>query len=696
MNTRGVRQYGVSVLAMGLAAWAEAATYTWDAETGTAGAQDGSGSWSAADENWWDGAANAAWADGNDAVLGSGSGAAGTVTLSGGSVMPSSLTFNAAASGAYTVDASGPYLIDLGGAVRAFTVNAASATVACGVTNGALTKLGAGDLALAGPAALTALQINGGSLVVSTNLTVAGTGAGCVFYLGSANAAYAGALTISTGASINVTGTLADALVIGRDGGDGTVVQNGGLLRYGASGGSFNVGASSSVETFARYDMNGGVLDLASHNLNVAFYGSAAFTGELRQAGGVISNAYVLSLGNAKAYGSFTQSGGTLIVGAGGVTGAAGNSSVTLGGGTVAASASWTSALNMSLSDLSGPVTFDTAANTVSLCGVLSGNGGLAKRGAGGTLALTNANSFGGGTLVSAGTLSVYHDRALGTGPVTVIGGGTNKLFLYGGVKLVNPVTLGSEQPAYSDVLRSVSGENVIGGPFTVYQSSVRADGGSTLRITNGIAGTSYLSFNASGTIRVETRPVCLTNQTVYFGGGSSGTIRLDVGDNVFSGASLWGGVTLLLGLPDALPTNVNLYANNAAGGKLNLNGFDQTIGALSQNGTNPLTVTNSGASSTLTVNQSGNTVFAGLLSGNLRLVKKGAGSLTLTNVNVFTGGAAVSNGTLRLGVANALPAACDVDVAGGVYDLGGFTVTNGAVTVSGGEIGRASCRERV
>jgi autotransporter-associated beta strand protein len=327
-----------------------------------------------------------------------------------------------------------------------------------------------------------------------------------------------------------------------------------------------------------------------------------------------------------------------------------------------------------------------SAVNSLSLNGRISGAGSLSKAGAG-TLTLTNANTFSGGSLVSGGILSVSHAQALGTGPVTVAGGGLNKLYLNGGIAVLNPITLGSEAPVYADNMNSRSGENIVGNPLTVYQSSVRSEVGSTLRITNGIVGTAYVSFNSAGTIKVETRPVALTNQSVYFGGATVGTIQLNVGNNVFGAATLWGGVTLLLGLADALPTNVTLNANNAAGGKLNLNGFNQTIGKLDQNSTFPVTVTNSGVLSTFTVNQSASTAFSGLLSGNLSLVKTGSGTLTLTNANCFTGATVISNGVLRLGVAKALPPAGAIEVAGGVLDLGGFTVTNSAVTVRGGAV---------
>lgn len=448
MKKIGNRGFSAVVFAIvGLPVCMHAEAVTWDSDEHTAGAQDGSGYWNVSTASWWNGATNSVWVDGNDVVFGSGSGAGGVVTVNTLNVKPNSITFQPAATGAYTIDAAGPYCIDFDNGTRTVTVHASSALLACGVTNGALTKRGAG------------------------------------------------------------------------------------------------------------------------------------------------------------------------------------------------------------------------------------------------TLVLSAANTYAGGTVIAAGGVSALHAQALGLGAVSVAGGGTNKLYLSGSIAVTNPITLGSEAPSYNDNLRSVSGINIIGTPLTVYQSNIRSEVGSTLRITNGITGTSYVSFNAMGTIQVEARPITLTNQAVYFGGNSAGTIRLNVSSNIFNSANLWGGVTLLLGRDDALPTNVNLTANNAYGGVLDLNGFNQMIGTLNQNAAYVTTVTNRGAFATLTVNQNVNTVFAGQIRGHLAFVKMGAGTLTLSNAMTFTGGTIMSNGTLRLGVASALPAGGAVDVAGGIYDLGGFTVTNNSVIVRGGSV---------
>jgi autotransporter-associated beta strand protein len=329
------------------------------------------------------------------------------------------------------------------------------------------------------------------------------------------------------------------------------------------------------------------------------------------------------------------------------------------------------------------------AVNNLNLGGKVSGAGGLLKDGAG-TMTVTGANSYGGGTLVMTGVLAIAHGQALGSGPVTVAAGGYPKLELSGNITVTNPLTLKDERPSYSYNMKSTAGDNTWDGLITVDavsgNSHIDTALGSTLRITRGIVGKNGgVSFGSAGVLKIEHSPILLTNQYIY--PGSSGLIQLNVGSNVFSGVGFWGRCTLQLGLDHALPTNVLVRANDANGGTLDLNGFSQMIGELNQNSTYPLVITNRGSLSAFTVKQGGSSPFTGLIGGNLTLSKAGNGTLVLSNANTYCGGTVISNGVLRLGVANALPSTGAVVVAGGSYDLGGFTATNGWVTVSGGGI---------
>src|SRR5215475_1375276 len=82
-----------------------------------------------------------------------------------------------------------------------------------------------------------------------------------------------------------------------------------------------------------------------------------------------------------------------------------------------------------------------------------------------------------------------------------------------------------------------------------------------------------------------------------------------------------------------------------ASGATLDLNGFNQTIGSLAGVGNVTL-----GSATLTTGNDNTSTMFSGVISGTGGLVKIGAGTLTLTGVNTYTGPTIVSGGMLQLG----------------------------------------------
>jgi autotransporter-associated beta strand protein len=281
-----------------------------------------------------------------------------------------------------------------------------------------LNKTDAGTLTLDGTNSIAGMGVNGGTNIIAGKTTINGNGDGNDrLYVGDGDFLNGcnGTLIIQTGAVLMVTGSFGDTFVIGRDSGSGTVIQNGGTFTFNPANISLMlVCATSEAGTTAAYDMNGGLLNMSGNSLGAGYAAAGAMTtGVINQIGGVITNLNNFELGLQQSGGSgvYTLSGGSIYIGPNGITTGTGNYVINLGGGTVGAYASWASPLNMNLTGSNGAVTFDTAANTITLSGTLSGSGGLTKSGSG-TLDLAGANSYTGNTTVNAGTLELDVTRS--------------------------------------------------------------------------------------------------------------------------------------------------------------------------------------------------------------------------------------------------------------------------------------------
>ena len=160
------------------------------------------------------------------------------------------------------------------------------------------------------------------------------------------------------------------------------------------------------------------------------------------------------------------------------------------------------------------------------------------------------------------------------------------------------------------------------------------------------------------------------------------------VGDNTFTG-----GVTINAGTLDVESVNaLNALTPNAVAfgpgstGTLALNGNSVSIGGLSGSSTSAVVLNGGSGAATLTVIESGNETFAGSLQDGgqaLSLVKAGAGSLTLSGNNTFTGGVTINAGTLQMGSAGALNSSNAVTV-NGTLTLNGNSVTVASLSGSG------------
>jgi len=149
------------------------ATLTWDGNTASAGAQDGSGTWGGTATNWWSSTNNVAWFDGSVAVFGINTTTNCTVTLAN-DVVASGLTFNSTGGGTYTIaGTSGIVLSNL----PVITANVPATISARLKGSGGFIKSGNGTLTLPSQSASLSgdVTVNGGALKAEYINTADGT-----------------------------------------------------------------------------------------------------------------------------------------------------------------------------------------------------------------------------------------------------------------------------------------------------------------------------------------------------------------------------------------------------------------------------------------------------------------------------------------------------------------------------------------
>ncbi len=153
--------------AVGLAplAGTAAATLTWDANTATAGAQDGAGTWDTTTGNWYNGTDDVVWPNTTDtAIFGAGTAGTYTITLSS-TVNAGAITFK---QGGYTISGSGNITLNPGAAV---TPNFVVTTGASGGTDTISSTLGGAPGTIftkTGPGTLAITSITGGTVAKPT------------------------------------------------------------------------------------------------------------------------------------------------------------------------------------------------------------------------------------------------------------------------------------------------------------------------------------------------------------------------------------------------------------------------------------------------------------------------------------------------------------------------------------------------
>lgn len=294
-------------------------------------------------------------------------------------------------------------------------------------------------------------------------------------------------------------------------------------------------------------------------------------------------------------------------------------------------------------------ITFNRS-DDFTISNIISGTGGLTKQGAG-ILTLTGANTYTGATRIEGGTLKLGAGGSLSNASLITISAGAT--FDFG--SLANP-TIGS--------LGGTGGSLTGGsGNLTVQMASGNSE---TYSGTNPFGGFNSLIIGGSGTLN-------LTGDI-----NSNKAITINAGTLSLSGNNtLTGGITV--------NGKLVLGSNGAAGGTGNR---ITTTGSIIDyaNGVNnatPITINSNTTQfqvSTGAATQSGD---IDELGGARPFEKIGAGTLTLSGTNTFTGATTVSAGKLLV---NGSLSSSGVTVANGAVFGGNATISNLTVQ-SGGSL---------
>ena len=352
----------------------------------------------------------------------------------------------------------------------------------------------------------------------------------------------------------------------------------------------------------------------------------------------------------------------------------------------------------------SGPLNLHSAlagGGTFSVTGNMSGYSGDISLTAAGTG--TTTLSFASGSVPpTSGSITLAK-------PATAVVSSTNNLNLNGTTTLGSGVTV-SLNAGLNDaavLVRSSinsSGINAINGPIKVTATDAAA-----INQINSASGT--LSLN--GTITEEAPGSAVTGSFLFLRGitalilngqvnlPNTNVGRTDAGNlTINSTGNNWANSfiavgTVTLGVSDGLCVTapLNLGQNDGSAATFNLNGFNQKIGALTTNPTivngfsTNKTITSAAAPSTLTIESAINAIYAGNITGQVSLVKNGAGEQTMLGTNTYTGTTVVNGGALIINGNTASTAGATVagGVLGGLGTLSGATTVEAAGTVSPG-----------
>ena len=248
--------------------------------------------------------------------------------------------------------------------------------------------------------------------------------------------------------------------------------------------------------------------------------------------------------------------------------------------------------------------------------------------------------------------------------------------------------TLGTITAGVSDVTINLTGDRGMQfysdvGNFVV---NAKIDGTSAVGTNTSISfrGPSTGTVGAGG-INLPYGSISLTdNATWTLLPAANATSHVWTDTQLSTGKLTLGGATI--GSSNLMPATTKLNFGQSGGTPtLDLAGWNQAVAKLSSTaGSGAISLTNStvGAPVTFTVNQDEDSTFAGVISGELSMVKNGIGNLVLSAASTYTGTTTVNAGSLGFGSGTAFGTSTTnipVGTATNGAGLVGYSTTNNA-----------------
>ncbi len=302
--------------------------------------------------------------------------------------------------------------------------------------------------------------------------------------------------------------------------------------------------------------------------------------------------------------------------------------------------------------------TFDTSnsgstSKQFTLSGSLSGSGTITKDGSKGRLTVTGDNSAYTGTWILDGGVSTSYfrvsaDNNLGAVPVS----STNNI-----------------------IVNSNATMEFTPGTYTLHANR-------DILVNSGSLALAATAWNTYVTIAGDISGAGGITRSVDKGNSPHITLS---GNNTYTGQTrithgrLRAGSTQAFGVDSEVVMGTGTYDKNNI---LDLNDFDNAIGSLSGGNTTKGLV-DLGSATLTTGSNDMSTNYSGIIYGTGGLTKVGTGTMTLSEVNTYTGVTTINGGTLEIDASERLDDASALVLGGGTFGTGGFNETLYTLTLN-------------